>query len=225
MRPEMNRDELLTELASRISSVSRAHPVRVAIDGVDASGKTTLANELLPRLEASGRCVVRASIDRFHNPAATRKHRGDESPVGYFRDSFNYDALVESLLGPLGPSGSRQFRRAIFDFRTDAPIDAPLEEAPPDAVLLFDGVFLLRPELRDYWDFSVFVRADFKITVKRAEECDSYLFGTAADVRLRYERRYIPGQRLYLSEAEPEHWASVVIDNDDPANPSIVGAA
>jgi uridine kinase len=225
MRHEMNRDELLTELASRISNVSRTHPVRVGIDGVDASGKTTLANELLPLLEASGRNVVRASIDRFHNPAAIRKHRGAESPIGYFHDSFNYDALVESLLQPLGPSGKRQFRRAIFDFRSDAPIDAPLEDAPPDAVLLFDGVFLLRPELRGYWDFSLFVRASFEITVKRAEERDLYLFGTAADVRLRYERRYVPGQRLYLSEAQPERWASVVIDNDDPANPSIVGAA
>jgi uridine kinase len=100
-------------------------------------------------------------------------------------------------------------------------VRAPLEEAAPDAVLLFDGVFLLRPELRDHWDFSIFLRADFEVTVKRAEERDLELFGSISDVRSRYEDRYVPGQRLYLSEVQPEGWASIVINNNDPAEPHI----
>lgn len=41
----MTREQLLSVLAHRISAVERTHPVRVAIDGVDAAGKTTLADE------------------------------------------------------------------------------------------------------------------------------------------------------------------------------------
>jgi uridine kinase len=220
----MHRAQLLNELASRIASVRRDHPVRVAIDGVDASGKTTLADELVAPLQRLGRTVIRSSVDRFHNPAVIRRRRGGLCPEGYFRDSFNYPALVRALLGPLGPGGTRRYRRAIFDFRSDSPVYAPIEEAVSDAVLLFDGVFLLRPELREHWDFSIFVSADFEITVKRAEERDLDLFGSVSNVRLRYEQRYVPGQRLYLSEVQPARWASIVINNNNPALPRIAHA-
>jgi uridine kinase len=218
----MNRGELLDDLSSRISSVCRDHPVRVAVDGVDASGKTTLADELVAPLRRIGRSVIRASIDRFHNPAAVRHRRGPASAEGYYRDSFNYAALIGAVLQSLGPGGTRRYRRAVFDFRADSPVDAPLEEAPLDAVLLFDGVFLLRPELREHWDFSIFVHADFEVAVRRAEERDLALFGGTSNVRRRYEQRYVPGQRLYLSEVQPHRWASVVIDNNDPAHPRLV---
>jgi uridine kinase len=39
------------------------HPTRVAIDGVDAAGKTTLDDELAEVLRERGRGVIRASID------------------------------------------------------------------------------------------------------------------------------------------------------------------
>jgi uridine kinase len=51
---------------------------------------------------------------------------------------------MEALLQPLGPGGSGVFRRSVFDFRTDEPVAAETERAAVDAVLLFDGVFLLR---------------------------------------------------------------------------------
>lgn len=219
----MERRELIDNIASRIAAIARPHPVRVAIDGVDASGKTTFANELAPVLTALGRPVIRASIDGFHNPAAVRRHRGALSPEGYYHDSFNYPALIAALLHPLGPGGSLVFRRAMFDFRTDTVVDAPLERAEPNSILLVDGVFLLRPELRTYFDFSIFLRADFSVTVARAEQRDLELLGTIEEVRRRYRERYVPGQELYLSSVKPEQWASVVIDNNDPLRPEIEG--
>lgn len=215
----MERREVINNIASRTAAIARPHPVRVAIDGVDASGKTTFADELAPVLTALGRPVIRASIDGFHNPAALRRRRGALSPEGYFHDSFNYPALVELLLQPLGPRGSLAFRRAVFDFRTDTIVDAALERAEPNAILLLDGVFLLRTELRAHFDFSIFLRVDFSTTLARAEQRDVELLGSVEEVRRRYHERYIPGQQLYLREAQPERFASVIIDNHDPDRP------
>lgn len=217
----MTREELIVGLADRICHVTCAHPIRVAIDGVDAAGKTTLADELVAPLTRVGRAVIRASIDGFHNPAAVRYQRGRSSPEGYFLDSFNHQALIDELLFPLGPGGGRRHRCEVFDFRLDLPVTASTEEASPDAVLLFDGVFLLRPELRPYWDFSIFVRADFDVTMARAEKRDRELFGSAEQARQRYSERYVPGQRLYLGEVQPERHASVIVDNNDPAQPVV----
>jgi len=214
----VTRAELLAELATRIDATRRPHPVRVAIDGVDAAGKTTLADELVAPLERLGRSVIRASVDRFHNPAAVRRRRGDGGE-SYFRDCFDYAGLEAALLEPLGPGGSRRYRRAIFDHRADEALHADLEIAAADAVLLFDGIFLLRPELRSHWDFSIFVNATFDVTLARARVRDRELFGSDDALRERYRERYLPGQQLYLDEVDPERLASVVIANDDPTDP------
>ncbi len=219
----MTRTELLGQLATIILGCTLPHPTRVAIDGVDAAGKTTLANELEAMLKSGTRQVIRASVDGFHNPKAIR--RRDDSPEGYFRCSFNYQALVDNLLAPLGPGGSWLFRRATFDFRTDSEIILAHERATPDAILLFDGVFLLRRELRSHWDLSAFVDADFETTIARAEVRDRELFGDAAAVRQRYESRYVPGQRLYLEQEQPRHFADIIVFNSDFSNPRMERAA
>jgi len=145
----MDRQELLRTLALQIAALHRVPWVHIAIDGLDAAAKTPLADELAIAITTLGRSVIRASIDGFHNPSAVRRRRGPDSPEGYHRDSFNYAGLFEAVLRPLGPGGSGRFRRAIFDFRSDRPVDAPVTYAPPDSILLFDGVFLLRHELRE----------------------------------------------------------------------------
>ncbi|HEX8845992.1 MAG TPA: hypothetical protein VF791_15180 [Pyrinomonadaceae bacterium] len=217
----MKRSHLLDYLVGRIIRIEQPHPVRVAIDGPDAAGKTTLAHELVAPLQAHGRPVIRASIDGFHNPARIRHQRGGTSPEGYYLDSFNYQALTESLLAPLGPGGSRQYLRAVFDYRTDSEVRLPAQVAEEDAILLFDGVFLLRPELFEQWDFTIFVEAAFETTLGRAEQRDELLFGSIGEVRERYLKRYIPGQKLYMAESRPRERADVVVDNNDPQNPKV----
>lgn len=218
----MKRSQLLDELASRIIQIELPHPIRVAIDGPDAAGKTRLAEELVAPLRAYGRPVIRASIDGFHNPARIRHQRGATSPEGYYHDSFNYQALTESLLAPLGPHGSRQYVSAVFDYRTDSELQIPVQVAAVNAVLLFDGVFLLRSDLMGSWDFTIFVEAAFETTAARAEQRDAVLFGSAEEVRKRYEQRYIPGQKLYFAESRPKERAKVVLDNNDPWNPVVL---
>jgi uridine kinase len=220
----MKRSQLLAELAGRIVALDLPHPTRVAIDGVDAAGKTTLANELVDFVEAHGRKVIRASIDGFHNPALTRHRRGAKAPEGYYHDSFNYPALKELLLIPLGPDGTRRYSTAIFDYKTDSELKIEKRIAESGVVLLFDGVFLFRPELAELWDFSIFVEASFEVTLTRAVERDAALFGSSDNVRRRYDERYIPGQKLYLEQCRPKERATVVVDNNDPDNPQLCGA-
>ena len=217
----MTRESVLDELAHAIHGIELPHPVRVAVDGVGASGKTTLADELVGPLEARGRTVIRASIDGFHRPRRLRYARGGDSPRGYLDDSFDHESLRDCVLNPLGPGGSLRYRTAVFDFRTDLRVEAPDRLATSESVLLFDGVFLLRRELVEEWDFRVFVDASFEVTLKRALERDLPLFGSEEAVRERYETRYIPGERLYLELHGPKEAASALVRNDDPENATL----
>jgi uridine kinase len=137
-------------------------------------------------------------------------------------DAFDTAALRDALLLPLGPGGSRWYRRGRFDFHTDRPGHAPLEEAAADAVLVVDGIFLLRPELVAHWDYRIFVEVHFAVALERALRRDLALFGSAQAVRVRYQQRYIPGQQLYFAAARPQERADVIVRNEDPANPDLL---
>lgn len=218
----VNRAHLLHHLADLIADVDRPHPVRVAIDGVDAAGKTRLADELVMPLEDRSRTVIRASIDGFYRPREERYRRGSDSPEGYFYDSFDYVALRELLLEPLGRNGNQQYRLASFDPQRDEPVDALLRHAPVDSVLLFDGVFLMRPELEECWDYRVFVDVDFEEAIRRAVQRDQPLFDTEDSTLERYWTRYVSGQRLYIEIARPLDRADAIVVNQDPAHPRLI---
>ena len=126
----------------------------MGIDGVDASGKTTLAGELADELEKSSRPIIQASVDDFHNTKSIRCAKGENSPEGYYYDSFNYKAMTEVLLDPLS-SGKVQYKTAIFDYRTNLEVVLPIETADRDSILVMEGIFLFRPELINYWDIKI----------------------------------------------------------------------
>ncbi|MFA6520167.1 MAG: cytidylate kinase family protein [Candidatus Paceibacterota bacterium] len=218
----MKRSELLKYLATIISAINTNHPVRVAIDGVDASGKTFMANELAEELKLLNKQVIRVSVDGFHNPKEIRYKKGRNSPEGYYFDSFDNKAIIENVLKPLGSIADLRYRKAIFDFKTNSTVDTPTEQASSDAILLMDGVFLFRPELVNYWDFKIFLDVDFKSTIDRASKRDGYYLGSELEIEKKYRERYVPGQKLYFKEAHPKEFADIIINNTDLANPIIV---
>ena len=210
---------MLGRLADAVGSVAFAHPTRVAVDGPPAAGKTTLADELAVVLREQGRDVIRATIEGFLRPEEQRYRLGKYSPEGCYFDNHDYHALNQVLLDPLGPDGDRRIQRAVYDRTTDTALSSPVMTAPADAVLVFDGVFLLRPELSRRWDLRIFVSTAFEQTVDRAlirERAGS----SAANVERRWRERYIPSQQFYLATVHPMDHADIIVHNDELQQPA-----
>jgi uridine kinase len=218
----MKKEALIKYLGDIIMSAKSRHPLRVGIDGVDASGKTYLANALADYLQTKERPIIRASIDGFHKPKSIRYQKGRNSPEGYYKDSFNNRAIIDNLLAPLGPDCNLQYTTAVFNFKTDSKVVIKPQSANPNSILIMEGVFLFRPELVKYWDLKIFLTSDFKTTVARAAKRDAWYLGSEKDVIEKYNQRYVPGQQLYIKEANPELAADIVIDNNDFENPIVV---
>ncbi len=206
------------DLAAAVDAVGGHGRTLVAVDGPDAAGKTTLADRVAALVD---RPVVRASIDGFHAPSDVRLRRGSSSPEGCYRDSFDLDGLRDRLLEPF-TEGAASVDVAVFGHRTDRPRQVRVDDVPPDAALLVDGVFLLRPELHRWWTLSVYLHVPEEVTLARAVRRDLPLFGSVEGVEERYRRRYLPGQALYRAEAHPVDVAHVVVDNSDPAAPEVL---
>lgn len=185
----------------------------VGIDGVDGSGKTRLADELAARMPSS----VRVSIDGFHH---LRKHRyrlGPSSPEGFWLDSYDYEQFHREVIGPFR-NGRGTYVPAGHDVDSDALLTGPRLDVPRGSLLIVDGIFLHRPELRDIWDLSVFLDVPFEESVRRMSARD----GLPADPSAPENGRYVGGQQLYLTTCSPAERATILVDYRDLDRPIIV---
>lgn len=203
-------------LAERIRTLRPGERVAVAVDGVDGAGKTVLADELAEAVRA-GRHVVRVSIDGFHRPRAER-YRNGTGPESFYRDSYDYAAFAVAVLDPF--RDGRGVTPAVNDVDRDVRIDVPAGPVGEDTVLLVDGIFLHRPELRDAWDATVFVDVPFEVSVPRGNA--RFPGDHDPDPEAADNHRYVGGQRLYFAEADPRGRATWVLDNTDLDRPRLL---
>jgi uridine kinase len=215
------RGEIIAQIAAIVCYRDLGHPVRVAIDGVPAAGKSTLAAELAGAVAAAGRPAIHLSTDGYHHPRARRHQQGRLSALGYYEDAYDFAALVRYVLRPLGPGGDLRYRERIIDLAADEPDTESWREAPARAVLVVDGTFLQRPELLPYWDHRVFLHTSLPVARARGLARDEDLLGGRDPAAVAYEQRYHAAARHYLDTVHPAGHATMIMDNDDLAHPRL----
>ena len=134
---------------------------RLAVDGVDGAGKTTLADELAAVLVRRGVAVIRATTDSFHNPRIVRWRQGRRSPEGFYRDSHNLEMLSAPLLDPVSASPARPFQTEAFD----EPSDSPRAGARGSVALRWS--LPRSPRVAAYWDYFIWVDAEQRVANER----------------------------------------------------------
>ncbi|MEG8184476.1 hypothetical protein GZH49_39175 [Nocardia terpenica] len=207
------RVALIGHVAERVLAL-RSGRLRVGIDGLTASGKTSFGHELAERIARVGRPVLRASLDDFKKPWRDRHLYDRESGEGYYRTAFDYPRVRALLLEPFGSNGSGDCALCAIDPLTQLDHSSVLTTADDDAVLIVDGVFAFRPEINDYWDFRVWLQVPSEVSIRRGTERDN-------DEQIHRER-YLRAEQIYLAEVQPLRCVDVVIDNSNFARPALL---
>src|SRR5262245_16743275 len=193
------RAEVIDQLAQLIleESSGKADAIlRVAVTGITASGKSTLATELVSRLNERGRRCVHLPVDGFHNPRSMRYRRGRESAEGYYRDAYDYAQLIGRALVPLGSPEERSYVARVFDLEADAPVETQPTRLDPGSIVICDASFLLRPEVREYFDYRVFVHTSFEEARARGVQRDAVALGGTREAERLYGQRYHAAQQI-----------------------------
>ncbi|KXY31041.1 uridine kinase [Bacillus cereus] len=218
----MLRKQYMKEIADHILTLKLAHPIRVGVNGITASGKTTFANELAEEMKNRGVQVTRASIDDFHNPRVIRYAQGKESARGYYEDAHNYTAFKERLLKPLGPNGNLQYETISHNLITDMSVHNTPLVASPTMVLIVDGTFLLKKEIEYLFDYKIFVDTDFEIARNRGAERETEAFGSYEEAEKMFINRYHAACKMYIDEHNPKECANVIFQNSNFDDPVVV---
>jgi uridine kinase len=219
------RARLISEVATIVCQGELGHPTRVAIDGVTASGKSTFARELTAAVAELGRPAIHLTMDGFHHHREHRYRRGRLSADGYYEDAYDFAALAELVLIPLGRGGDRRYRTRVIDLASDAEIGEASVEAPADAVVIVDGTFLQRADLAGLWDHRIFIDTDLAVARHRGTARDARQLGGLAKAEHMYDVRYHAAARRYLAAVDPAGRATLVVENTDLDSPRLRIAA
>ncbi len=182
-------------LISRLSQeLSHSRRTVVAIDGPCASGKTTLAFNLI---EMFGGTVI--STDDFFLQPHQRTSERLSQPGG----NMDRERLETEVLIPVSKNLCPTYRKYNCHTMT---FDPPVTLTDLSLVII-EGVYSLHPLLRHYYDIKVY--ADAAETVRRERlytRCNG-----SSELLKNFTERWIPLEQFYFSHTQPQKICDIVI--------------
>lgn len=186
----------LDALAERLREVASARAqTLVAIDGWGCGGKTALAEGLLDRLEPG---AVYLGIDEFFRTFPPEK-LDELHPVAHLR----WPEIEQALAG-LRECGVADVRP--FDW--NASVVGPPERVSGRLVLV-EGLFSLKRELADRYDFSIWVEGRLEGRMKRVAARDG------AHMIPFWENEWIPRELAFFLQERPWERADLIVAGAD----------
>jgi uridine kinase len=219
--PSPTRAALIADAATLVDRHGRRR-LRVCVDGLTASGKSSFGHELATAIAGRNRQVLRASLDDFKRPWSEAHLYDRTSGEGYYRNAFDYDRCTTLLLEPSGPTGSGVVALCSIDPLTQRDHAATTVGIRVDGVLIVDGVFAQRPELDAYWDLRIWLDVDLEDSLARGARRDASLEGSDEAAEALHRSRYLPAEMLYIAECDPASKADIVIDNREFSEPRVL---
>ena len=150
-------------------------------------------------------------IDDFANPRKIRDN-GD-----YYETAIDYEMLINEILEPLKKIGNINKEIVCLNIDTDKYENKRRYQIDNETVVLIEGFLLFRPPMLEYLDGKIFLYIDFAEVIKRTTIRDVPKYGEQF-IGL-YHDLFIPTQKRYLNEFEPQKNCDIFIDNSDYNNP------
>ncbi len=181
----------------------------VGIDGLGGAGKSTVSEEIKSTLEQDDITVSLLHIDDFIHPRAVRYNDNYTEWECYYNLQWRYDYLIESVAEPVRKTGECSGLIELYDKDNDCYINEKIN-IPAGSVVIIEGIFLQRPQLEGVFDYMIYMDVPEEERFKRVLKRDGYI-GDENQIAEKYNNRYFPAERHYISECRPSEKADTVI--------------
>lgn len=165
----------------------------VAIDGMAASGKSTLAARLAK--EFSGSVI---HMDDFFLPARLRTPERLALPGG----NVHYERFEAEVTGSLGRG--EDFEYGVFDCSRMEITES--RHIKGGGLVIVEGAYCLRPDLRGIYDMKIFVK------ISGAQQMERIIKRNGPEKAEMFRERWIPMEEAYFEAFSIEQSADVVIE-------------
>lgn len=167
-------------------------PYILVIDGMSASGKTTLGLWLAEKLDAA-----LISMDDFFLPADLRTAKRLQEVGG----NIYYERFYEEIIKHL----KEEFSYRVFNCKTQS-YDAIKRVANKD-IIIIEGAYSMHPYFGRYYDDAIFMKISAKLQMSRVEHRNQ-------DTKELFFQKWIPFENRYFEEYAIEKRATRVLKID-----------
>jgi uridine kinase len=203
-------DDIVRKILERRASVPDARSVLVGISGIDGCGKGYLARQLEARLAMNGVTPAIVNVDGWLN--LPEKRFDQSAPAqNFYENAIRFDEFFKRLVLPLRDRRSlylvaefveetaSHYRKHTYDFKDVS-------------VVLVEGIFLFKPQYRNYFDLTIWIDCSFPTALARAiNRAQEGL--SPANTILAYDTIYFPAQRIHLAHDQPREHADLIFEN------------
>ncbi len=185
----------MNHLINQIAELLKVKPNAViAIDGMCASGKTTLAVLLS---EHFGMQVIHT--DDFFLPFEMRTPERLSQAGG----NIHYERFAEEVIIPIKEKRSFDYRifscsTGSYSSRSSISVDKPI---------IIEGAYSLHPEFPDIYDLKIFCQTNFETQLARIEKRN----GTEALTA--FKEKWIPFENSYFDAFKIKEKCDITIEN------------
>ena len=204
---------MLATIVERFQSAPEQNLI-VGISGIDGSGKSTLSGQIESALTKRNITATQVNLDDLLHPKSIR-HKNRDQVQGYFEDNFDFSSLINKILDPARGAARFATHYPVLNLDTDELSTRDFAFDGP-GVLIVEGVFLFKKELRDKFDLKVWIEIAFAEAMDRVvARSRDVRYGDEEAIRARYETRFFPTQRHHLERDRPADAADIVVDSSE----------
>jgi uridine kinase len=203
--------DVVAKIVAARREIPTARPLLVAISGIDGSGKGYVTTQISEALRARDFRVAAINIDGWLNLPRVR-FNGANPAEHFYHHAIRFDELFTQLVLPLRDRRSLRleadyaeetaaaYRRHVYDFKDVE-------------IIVLEGIYLLKRELRSHYDLSFWIECSFETALARALARRQEGLTTKATIDA-YRTIYFPAQELHVARDDPRTAATAIVNND-----------
>ena len=178
----------------RMQGRKSRYPLLGAIDGHSAAGKSSLARAI----QQARPGVLVVPTDDFYRPMS-EVQRAQLDPRGGYNDYYDWSRLKTQVLEPL-------FRGQVSGYQQydwEANRLGTWVEIEPVEIIMVEGCYAARPELRSYYEVCIWVETSAEQRAQRQAQ--------RADATVEWLARWEAAEQYYIQHHRPQEYADFIL--------------
>jgi uridine kinase len=211
-------NEVVARIVQQRSVIPEGRSLLVGVSGIDGSGKGYIAKQIEARLGQHLIAAANINADDWLN-LPEKRFNMIKPAEHFYGNAIRFDELFAKLLLPLKEQRSanlvadcteetaRNYSKQTYSFKNVG-------------VVLVEGIFLFKRELRSLFDLTIWVQCSFPTAMARALTRAQEGLPPAETIRA-YETIYFPAQKIHFARDNPRETVDLFLDNDSEVRPGL----
>lgn len=180
----------------------------IGIDGLGGAGKSTISEKLCQKFEDNQYHTILLHIDDFIHVREVRYNSAYSDWQCYYDLQWRYDYFLD-VIKEIKSANNIYVDIELYDKDNDTYFQQRYD-TKHNVIVIVEGIFLQRKELKNVFDYMVYINIPEEVRLSRVLKRDTYI-GGEKEIIDKYKNRYFPAEHKYIEEYQPQRNADLEV--------------